>query len=189
MSGIFLCWAEGSMNPDSNGGAHAFSMVQPHGSRLRTRWRLASHKIEVSAGQSARSCHLFVVFTESHSRPDPSDSDSSDDEGGGMQSTDQGFQLRRSLRAGAQWKQNRTSQSDHVDAEVLATMMPDGAMQSRFLEKKQLNKELNWSDIPANQRIIFEEAQEAQWSEWLKFGSVRLLSLEESRRIRVCIDR
>jgi len=63
------------------------------------------------------------------------------------------------------------------------------AQASSLLSKRQADTELAWGQIDPTDRPLFEEAERKQWAEWCDFGSVRILSREESRKVRSRVRR
>ncbi|CAK0836030.1 unnamed protein product [Prorocentrum cordatum] len=51
-------------------------------------------------------------------------------------------------------------------------------------KRKQADKEIHWRAIKDSDRELFREAAAKQWSEWQKYGSCQVLSIEESEAIR-----
>ncbi|CAK0846224.1 unnamed protein product, partial [Prorocentrum cordatum] len=52
------------------------------------------------------------------------------------------------------------------------------------IKRKQADKEITWRAIKDSDRELFREAAAKQWSEWQKYGSCQVLSIEESEAIR-----
>ncbi|CAK0843154.1 unnamed protein product, partial [Prorocentrum cordatum] len=52
------------------------------------------------------------------------------------------------------------------------------------IRRKQADKEIHWRAIKDSDRELFREAAAKQWSEWQKYGSCQVLSIEESEAIR-----
>ncbi|CAK0869680.1 unnamed protein product [Prorocentrum cordatum] len=51
-------------------------------------------------------------------------------------------------------------------------------------KRKQADKEIHWRAITDSDRELFREAAAKPWSEWQKYGSCQVLSIEESEAIR-----
>ena len=52
------------------------------------------------------------------------------------------------------------------------------------IKRKQADKEIHWRAIKDSDRELYREAAAKQWSEWQKYGSCQVLSIEESEAIR-----
>ena len=52
------------------------------------------------------------------------------------------------------------------------------------IKRKQADKEIHWRDIKDSDRELYREASAKQWSEWQKYGSVQVLTIEESEAVR-----
>ncbi|CAK0864559.1 unnamed protein product, partial [Prorocentrum cordatum] len=52
------------------------------------------------------------------------------------------------------------------------------------IKRKQADKDIHWRAIKDSDRELFREAAAKQWSEWQKYGSCQVLSIEESEAIR-----
>ncbi|CAK0841380.1 unnamed protein product, partial [Prorocentrum cordatum] len=52
------------------------------------------------------------------------------------------------------------------------------------IKRKQADKEIHWRATKDSDRELFREAAAKQWSEWQKYGSCQVLSIEESEAIR-----
>ncbi|CAK0817025.1 unnamed protein product, partial [Prorocentrum cordatum] len=65
---------------------------------------------------------------------------------------------------------------------------PSQALQTSIvterIKRKQADKEIHWRAIKDSDRELFREAAAKQWSEWQKYGSCQVLSIEESEAIR-----
>eukprot|EP00971_Amphidinium_carterae_P118954 2356782-Amphidinium_carterae.1 len=72
--------------------------------------------------------------------------------------------------------------------EVLATVRNTKPITKR-MEKKMLDKEMIWSEIPEENRPLFIEAHNKEWKQWLDTECVRVLSKEESERVRHSVAR
>ena len=59
---------------------------------------------------------------------------------------------------------------------------------ARSLEK-QYEKEIPWAVIPPEQHSAFRQAEEKQYDEHIKYQALEPLSLEESARVRECVDK
>ncbi|CAK0890787.1 unnamed protein product, partial [Prorocentrum cordatum] len=55
------------------------------------------------------------------------------------------------------------------------------------IKRKQADMEIHWRAIKDSDRELFREAAAKQWSEWQKYGSCQVLSIEESEAIRSMI--
>ncbi|CAJ1399755.1 unnamed protein product, partial [Effrenium voratum] len=53
---------------------------------------------------------------------------------------------------------------------------------------KQQDKEIAWKDIPENEKPLYLQAEQKQWQEHLLYGAVRVLSVDESRRVKKEVD-
>ena len=51
------------------------------------------------------------------------------------------------------------------------------------LTDKALEKEIPWNLIKPEEKELFKQAEDVQWEEHIKFGAVKPLSVEESRRV------
>ena len=54
--------------------------------------------------------------------------------------------------------------------EVMLTIRNNGPM-TEAMRKKLLDREVTWDEIAEKDRPLFEEARQAEWDCWLKFGS------------------
>ena len=51
------------------------------------------------------------------------------------------------------------------------------------VKKKMMDKEIPFSQIPPKNLPLYIKAEEAEWEEWQKQGSVRVCSLQESKEV------
>ena len=65
---------------------------------------------------------------------------------------------------------------------VMMTIRSEGPM-TPAMRKKLLDREVTWDEIAEKDRPLYERAREAEWDCWLRFGSVRVCTEEESKRI------
>ncbi|CAK0871378.1 unnamed protein product [Prorocentrum cordatum] len=65
---------------------------------------------------------------------------------------------------------------------------PREAMQTSIvaerIKRKQADKEIHWRAIKDSDRELYREAAAKQWSEWQKYGSCQVLTIEESEAVR-----
>ena len=83
-----------------------------------------------------------------------------------------------------QFRQTGTASSSSVNPEG------NGKPREAFYTKKfgstdpkALEKEIPWNLIPENEKQLFREAEEKQWTEHVEFGAVKPLSVDESNRV------
>ncbi|CAK9108784.1 Retrovirus-related Pol polyprotein from transposon RE2 (Retro element 2) (AtRE2) [Includes: Protease RE2, partial [Durusdinium trenchii] len=55
-------------------------------------------------------------------------------------------------------------------------------------ERKALEKELPWSAIPEDQRELYRQALVKEWTTWLRYEAVRVLSWDCSRQVELSFD-
>ena len=67
---------------------------------------------------------------------------------------------------------------------VLATSGKAGGASGSAVLDKRRDKEITYRDIAEADREAFHRAEQDQWQEWLDYGSVEVVPLEESRRLR-----
>ena len=51
-----------------------------------------------------------------------------------------------------------------------------------------LDKEIPWNQVPEKDRPLYVDAEKAEWNEWLRRGSVRILSAKESSQVKKTTD-
>ena len=56
------------------------------------------------------------------------------------------------------------------------------------VKKKLLDREVPWEKIPPEHARLYEQAEDVEWDEWTKRGSVRVCPLDESKRINDTVD-
>ena len=78
--------------------------------------------------------------------------------------------------------------SDPAGARERSRSAPSEAMQTSIvterIKRKQADKEIHWRAIKDSDRELFREAAAKQWSEWQKYGSCQVLTIEESEAAR-----
>ncbi|CAK0810154.1 unnamed protein product [Prorocentrum cordatum] len=52
------------------------------------------------------------------------------------------------------------------------------------IKRKQADREIHWRAIKDSDRELYREAAAKQWSEWQKYGSCQVLTIEESEAVR-----
>ena len=55
--------------------------------------------------------------------------------------------------------------------------------------QKQLDKEVQWDDIPDQEKHLYLDAEKKQWDENLKYEAVRVLSVAESDQVRSTVPK
>ena len=56
------------------------------------------------------------------------------------------------------------------------------------VRKKMLDKEIPWEKLPKEDLKHYVQAEKAEWAEWQKRGSVRIMSLKESQHVLQTVD-
>ena len=56
------------------------------------------------------------------------------------------------------------------------------------VKKKLLDKEIPYSQIPQKDLELYKEAEELEWADWVKRGSVKILSITEPKRLKREMD-
>mmetsp|Transcript_55091 Transcript_55091/g.123685 ORF Transcript_55091/g.123685 Transcript_55091/m.123685 type:complete len:701 (+) Transcript_55091:3-2105(+) len=74
------------------------------------------------------------------------------------------------------------------EASVMATIRADKPL-TKKMEKKMLDKEMIWEEIPECDRPLFTAAHNKEWSQWQETGCVRVLTMEESMQVRATVPR
>ena len=77
-------------------------------------------------------------------------------------------------------RSNTTALTSHVDNEVWHACREEG---SDALRKKVQDREIRWEDIPERDKPLYHDAMENEWSSWIKFRCVRVLSEAESQKV------
>ena len=78
------------------------------------------------------------------------------------------------------WKRN-------VAKKVLTVNKP--RVMTDKIKKKLLDKEVPFHLIPEKDRPLYEKAEEKEWNEWLRRGSVRVMTLKESQDVNETVDK
>ncbi len=47
-----------------------------------------------------------------------------------------------------------------------------------------IDKEVPYEQIPMEDRDLYKEAENKEWSSWLEYNSVEIMSVEDSHKIR-----
>lgn len=76
----------------------------------------------------------------------------------------------------------------HVFMSGAADIFMLGRKYTDLTKQKQMEKEIPWGKIPQEQRPLYRSAAAKQWQEWMRYDSVRVLSLEESNKQRLLLD-
>ena len=69
--------------------------------------------------------------------------------------------------------------------EVFHTSREEG---SDALRKKVQDREIKWYALPEDQEHLHEEAMQTEWSSWIKYRCVKVLTKQESDKIRQTVD-
>ena len=56
------------------------------------------------------------------------------------------------------------------------------------VKKKMLDKEIPWEQIKPSDMSLYKEAEDKEWSEWQQRGSVRIMTLAESRKVSQTVE-
>jgi len=86
------------------------------------------------------------------------------------------------------WQPNATEPRWQKKPKVAQTVNKPRVLTEK-IKKKLLDKEVPFDQIPERDRELYQKAEEKEWAEWIRRGSVRVMSLAESNLVNRTVER